>query len=308
MKNYIVYKTTNKINGKIYIGIHATDLSKKQTYIGCGVCKNDLKKRVNKGFPTAVRKYGYDNFEREILFTYPYTKEGLEDALKKEAELVTPEFVARKDTYNLVPGGEYGGGFSVRKPIVQYTLDGTFIKVWDSITIAQNELGLTSIRQNLSGKSKYCGKYQWKYFEGDASDIEPVKIKEKTVYQFDLQGNLIKRWESISYASKQFSNSESAKVSISRVCLNNASQAYGYYWSFKNKFNPKKNNHLSPVAKYNDKGEFLESYNSIKEAADENNIKSAANIIAAIKGSQKRCCGFRWRYFYGNTNNIKPLT
>ena len=48
-------------------------------------------------------------------------------------------------------------------------------------------------------------------------------------------------------------------------------------------------------------------YSSIKEAADSNNIKTPANIIAAIKGTQKRCGGFRWRYFYGNTSNIKPL-
>lgn len=307
MRNYIVYKTTNKINGKIYIGIHVTDLSKKQTYIGCGVFKKDLKKKVKKGFPEAVRKYGYENFERKILFTYPETEEGLKLALAKEAELVDEDFVKRSDTYNLVPGGQYGGAFALQKQIAQYTIDGQFITVWDSITIAENELNLTSISQNLTGKSKYCGDWQWKYFTGDTSDIDPVKIKEKSVYQFDLSGNLIKRWKSASEASKQFDNFKSAKVSISRVCLGKSTQAYGYYWSFKDKFEPKKNNHLSPVAKYNDNGEFLESYNSIKEAADSNNIKTPANIIAAIKGSQKRCGGFRWRYFYGNTNNIKPL-
>lgn len=39
-----------------------------------------------------------------------------------------------------------------------------------------------------------------------------------------------------------------------------------------------------PVAKYNDEGQFLESYTSIKEAAEANNIKTSSNIIAAIKG------------------------
>lgn len=307
MRNYIVYQTTNKINGKIYVGIHVTDLSKKQTYIGCGVCKKDQKKKINKGFPAAVHKYGYDNFERKILYTYPETEDGLKSALRKEAEIVTPEFVKRKDTYNLVPGGEYGGAFSLRKQIAQYTLEGKFITVWDAIVIAEAELGLTSISQNLTGVSKYCGNYQWKYYNGDNSDIEPVQSKEKSVYQFDLQGNLIKRWKSITEASKQFNKPSSAKVSISRICLGKGGQAYGYYWSFKNKFEPKKNNHLSPVAKYNDAGEFLESYSSIKEAADSNNIKTPANIIAAIKGTQKRCGGFRWRYFYGNSSNIKPL-
>lgn len=307
MRNYIIYKTTNNINGKIYIGIHVTNLKLEQTYIGCGVCKKDQKKNINKGFPAAVHKYGYENFSREILFIYPETKKGLKQALAKEAELVTPEFVKRKDTYNLVPGGQFNAGYLLRKQIAQYTIDGKFITIWDSITIAEQELGLTSISQNLTGVSKYCGNYQWRYFDGDTSDIEPVQIKEKSVYQFDLQGNLIKRWKSTTEAAKTFTNFSSAKVAISRVCLGKGCQACGYYWSFKNKFEPKKNNHLSPVAKYNDAGEFLESYTSIKEAADANNIKTCANIIAAIKGTQKRCGGFRWRYFYGNTNNIKPL-
>ena len=261
--NYIVYKTTNLINGKIYVGIHKTDLNKNQTYIGCGVSKKDLKKKVSKGLPSAIHKYGYDNFKQEILFTYPYNEDGLKQALNKEAEIVTEEFIKRSDTYNLVPGGIYGGGYINRKKIAQY--------------------------------------------DGDNSNIDSVQTKEKSIYQFDLQGNLLKRYKSISEAATQFENKIAAKSAISQTCLGKHAQAYGYYWSFKNKFESKKNNHLSSVAKYNDNGEFLESYNSIKEAADSNNIKTPANIIAAIRGSQKRCGGFRWRYFYGNTSNIKPL-
>lgn len=307
MKNYIVYKTTNKVNGKIYVGIHATDLSKNQTYIGCGVSKKDQKKKVNKGFPAAVHKYGFHNFEREILFIYPYTEDGLKQVLLKESEIVTEEFVKRSDTYNLVPGGLCNAGYTQRKQIAQYTIDGEFIMVWDAITIAESELGLNSIHAALIGKSKYCGGFQWRYYDGDESNIGKVETKEKSVYQFDLSGNLIKRWKSGTLASKQFDNPKAAKVAISAVCKGKMVQAYGYYWSFKDKFEPKKNNHLSPVAKYNDDGVFLESYSSIKDAADANNIKTPTNIIAAIKGLQKRCGGFRWRYFYGNIENIKPL-
>lgn len=305
--NYIVYKTTNLINGKIYVGIHKTDLNRKQSYIGCGVRKKDLKKRVNKGFPAAVHKYGYDAFQREILFVYPCTEEGLQQAKKKEAEIVTEDFVKRSDTYNLVPGGDYGGGFTRRRPIAQYDLEGNFIQIWDSITIAAEELSLRGIPNVLSGRTKYSGEWQWRYYENNTDNIGSVNSKEKSIYQFDLQGNLIKRYKSISEASLQFENSHAARVSINRVCLGQSGQACGYFWSFKNKFNPKKNNHLAAVAKYNDEGKFLESYTSLKEAAKANNIKTSGNIIAAIKGTQKRCGGFRWRYFYGNTSNIKPL-
>lgn len=105
----------------------------------------------------------------------------------------------------------------------------------------------------------------------------------------------------------QFENVHSARVAINNVCLDKVCQAKGYYWSFKPKFEPRKNNHLKAVAKYDDSGKFLESYSTIKEAAEANNIKTCGNIISAIKGTQKRCGGFRWRYFYGNTDDIKPL-
>ena len=75
----------------------------------------------------------------------------------------------------------------------------------------------------------------------------------------------------------------------------------------KNKFDYDPYTPEKAVTKYNDAGEFLESYTSIKEAAIANNIKTRENINAAISGRQKRCGGFRWRYFYGNTENIKPL-
>lgn len=303
---YIVYKTTNLINNKIYVGVHRTNPDINDGYIGCGVTKKDQKKKT-KGFPKAVEKYGYENFKRETLFEFPDTEEGMKLAYKKEAEIVTIQFVKRKDTYNLTVGGQFTVYTSLKKEIAQYTLEGQFIRTWNSINEAQQMLNLNSISQNLIGKSKYCGNFQWKYYTGNENNIDPVIPKEKSVYQFDLQGNLIRRWKSISEASQQFKNPNSAKVSIGNNCNKRTNQSLGFYWSFKNKFEFRTNQHYSAVAKYNDYGEFIESYTSIKEAADLNNIKSSSNIISAIQGKQKRCGGFRWRYFYGNTNNIKPL-
>lgn len=301
--NYIVYKTTNLINGKIYVGVHRTNPDIFDGYIGCGVTKKD-KKTKTKGFPKAVLKYGYENFKRETLFIYPDTEQGMLNAYNKEAEIVNLEFVKSKKTYNLTLGGKFTVYYSNKKEIAQYNLNGEFIRTWESIKEAEEALNLNSISANLIGKTKYCGNYQWKYYLGNDSDIEPVIPKEKTVYQFDLQGNLLKVWKSITEASKQF-NKNSARVAISNNCLNKTHQAFGYYWSFKSKFN------YSPkgvaVAKYNDEGLFIESYTSIKEAAIQNNIKNPSNINAAISGKQKRCGGFRWRYFYGNKINIKPL-
>ena len=91
--HYIVYKTTNLVNGKIYIGAHKTsDLN--DGYMGSGV---HLKR--------SQEKYGLENFKTEIL----YELESLEEMYSKEAELVNEEFLKRNDVYNIKLGGQ--GGF-----------------------------------------------------------------------------------------------------------------------------------------------------------------------------------------------------
>ena len=43
MKKYIVYKITNTVNNKIYIGVHLEDENKPNKYIGCGIYSNTSK-------------------------------------------------------------------------------------------------------------------------------------------------------------------------------------------------------------------------------------------------------------------------
>ncbi len=86
---YTVYKTTNLINNKIYIGLHETE-NLNDGYLGSGIL---LKK--------AIKKYGYKNFNKEILFIF----NNKQDMIKKEKELVNKAFVNRKDTYNMSKGG-----------------------------------------------------------------------------------------------------------------------------------------------------------------------------------------------------------
>lgn len=77
VKFYIIYKTINLINNKIYIGMHETyDLN--DGYMGSG-----------KAIELAFRKYGKKNFNREILF-FCKTREEMR---QKERELVTEEFM-----------------------------------------------------------------------------------------------------------------------------------------------------------------------------------------------------------------------
>ena len=95
---YTIYKVTNKINGKIYIGSHKTkDL--KDSYMGSG-----------KYLLHAQFKHGIENFVKEILYVFDTP----ELMYAKEAELVTADFIAETNTYNLKIGG-FGGWDYINK-------------------------------------------------------------------------------------------------------------------------------------------------------------------------------------------------
>lgn len=87
---YLVYKLTNLVNNKIYIGCHMTK-NLDDNYMGSG-------KRL--GY--AKKKYGIENFKKEILSIH----ETPEEMLAEEARLVNDELLKRDDVYNLVCGGK----------------------------------------------------------------------------------------------------------------------------------------------------------------------------------------------------------
>lgn len=97
---YIVYKITNLINGKYYVGQHKTD-NLDDGYMGSG-----------KLIKNAIKKYGIEKFKKEILFTFDNENE----MLKKEAELV----VIDENSYNLCEGGKGGWSYINRLGIPKF--------------------------------------------------------------------------------------------------------------------------------------------------------------------------------------------
>ena len=92
---YYIYRITNKVNGKTYIGQHKyKDLN--DNYMGSG-----------KRLWEAYRKYGFENFEKKIL-VFNISKREHADLLEKTFIASEREKVGVENCYNLADGGEGG--------------------------------------------------------------------------------------------------------------------------------------------------------------------------------------------------------
>jgi hypothetical protein len=98
---HYIYKTTNLINGKYYIGMHSTS-NLEDGYIGSGTY---LKRSIN--------KYGKENFKFEIIEYCPNRK----SLKEREKELVNEDFISNLLCMNLKTGGDGGNLGKNGKPL-----------------------------------------------------------------------------------------------------------------------------------------------------------------------------------------------
>ena len=187
---YLIYKTTNKTNNKIYIGYHSTD-NINDNYLGSG-----------KLIKLALNKYSKENFIREILYVYP-TKE---EALLKEKDLVDEKFINRKDTYNFKLGGE-GGWEHIPRLIKE---DKEFKKrMYSKISKTMKKLHKEGIlkgwNENYNGPNGMLGKNHTeeskkKISLNSANKLDSVE-REKRINDYN---NIEKDWGWITKLSKKW--------------------------------------------------------------------------------------------------------
>ena len=95
-KYHIVYKTTCKISGRFYVGMHSTDII-DDGYLGSG-----------RRLKYSIDKHGKEEHIREIL-AYCDDRKSL---AKKEAEIIDERFLKHPMCMNLIEGGEGGDTYT----------------------------------------------------------------------------------------------------------------------------------------------------------------------------------------------------
>ena len=134
--------------------------------------------------------------------------------------------------------------------ILQYTLDGKFVKEYPHLIDAANAMKISKqrIHQAVKGESSYqmshtaCG-YQW-FHKSDFNNtiplsVEPFHKKGNPILQYTLDGKLVKEYNSITQAAKSLNISQPTirDAAMGKRIKFNKHIAAGYQWFFKNDFN-----------------------------------------------------------------------
>ena len=158
----VIYKATNKINGKEYIGQTITTLeSRKRTHIW-----ESLNNRCTGYFHKAIRKYGPNNFDWEILHT---NINNIGDLNKLEIFYIG-YYNTFNSGYNLNLGG--GGNFGYKNKWGHHT--------------EESKQKMSESRKGIVNKGKYNGQARPviinnKYFDTVVAASKFLCINESSV-------------------------------------------------------------------------------------------------------------------------------
>lgn len=243
-----IYKITNP-KGKVYIG-QTVDTDRREGVYKRLNCKGQIK------LYNSLVKYGFSEHIFEIIEEcnvetlnererywqdfYNVLKEGLNLKLTETSDRsgkMSKESIERKvKNTNYIERSN-----KVRKPVLQYSLEGIFIKEWNSSTEAGKNLGISkgNITSCCKGMFNQSGGFVWKYKTPNIPEQihlgkigrEVVSEKlSKPVLQYLLDGTFIKEWSSMILASKTLNLN---RGNITSCCKGKNKSVGGFIWRYK---------------------------------------------------------------------------
>ena len=279
---WLIYKHTNKINGKCYIG------QTKQTVNirwANGLGYNPYNNPKNCIFWNAIKKYGWDNFTHQIL----------EDNIKEQEDANNREIYWIKyynsyigfdnsNGYNMTLGGK--GGEHLGYPV--YQIDKKTLKIineFPSTAEASRQFGSESnssqIRRCCDGIKHSAKGYLWCYKKNYSENWRPKQNKlVSPIYQIDENLEVIKRYDSITECVNKTGFSGGSIVSC---CLRKQRKANNYFWCYISDYNEK---WKPPKMSFNrNEKVYCFETNKVYISATEASQQTGAN-----RGHILRCC------------------
>lgn len=312
-----VYKITNKINEKIYIG--QTSQSLRQRY-------NAHKSKTNRGsnlrLHRAMRKYGFDNFEIKLLSEFE-TKEDVDrEEIRLIKELKTQD---NKIGYNIADGGGHifdCSGFPKteehkqklqkahrknEKPIVQFDWkNGEIIRVWaSSKEILREGLNRSNIQQLLKRPEGFGYIYDsgwaylslWQQKEDKGYFIDPAATpwNGKRVFCYNKDGKFLREYRTLREAADDIKLR--SPTSIGNCLKGRSKSAGGFLWSWADEhiIQPYSGARQKEVLCYSKEMILIKEYDSVSAASNEVGV-SISTLSSALNGHQKTSAGFIWRF------------
>lgn len=223
MKSYLIYKHTNKINGKCYIGQTCYKNPAHRWHSDGGGYKSQQK------FYRAIKKYTWDNFEHEIL---------AKNLSKRDADILEIEYIKQFDSinngYNLLSGGS--GQTTQGEAVYQLSLTLEIVAQFSSIREAARSLypetfnaARSSIGKCCAGHLRQYKGFSWCLVRDYSSFTLRVcngKTMGKSVYQLNKAKELLKQFNSYHAAALAVGTTA---INIKRSC-DTFGTAHGYYW------------------------------------------------------------------------------
>lgn len=278
-----IYKITNLVNNKIYIGKTEREVESRWNEHKSKARKNQKSYLYN-----AIRKYGEQNFIIETI-------EKVDVNSLSDREKYWIEFFKSNNKeigYNLTKGGD-GNLLYNYNLIRQYWDDGKTIK---------------EIKELMGCDPSVIQNALYNYKDYNTHNALSRSAQKFGVNQYDLNGNFIQHFDSISDANKYLMSigKKNSETSICNCCKNKQSQSNGYIWTYDTDNKPNVENRKIVLGKrkilqYSLNGEFLKEYESAAAAAREIEPEKDCNMVGSqilqvCKGNRKSCRGYIWQY------------
>lgn len=294
----VIYKYTNKINGKVYIGQTINENRRKQEH---------LLARENSYFHNAIKKYGWNSFEYKVLFRIRcISKQDLINTLNQKEEIAIKYFNSTDNNlgYNIRSGGNNSPIPKEMKKKLSEMRKGEKNPMYGIHQVVSEE---TRRKISKSNKGRNAGE-KHPFFEkklGPLSEERKRILSEKNtkspVIQLSLEGEFIKEWPSAKKASKDLNINDGR---IGSVCMGKSITAGGYRWLYKSDYESG-NYTFKSTDPYNIKSivqldmecNFIKEFDSIARASRDTNInRTTINRVLAHKVGGKTAGGFIWLY------------